>query len=399
VTNDASELSRHWTLDPEVVFLNHGSFGACPSDVLACQSELRARLEREPVRFMMRELEGRLDGARESAARFIGAEPEGLAFVPNATAGVNAVLRSLRLAPGDELVVTDHAYNACRNVLEHAAREAGARVCLASLPFPIAGTDAVVERVMAVVGPRTRLALLEHVTSPTGLVLPLGELVPALRERGVDSLVDGAHAPGMLELDLAVLDPAYYAGNFHKWVCAPKGAGFLYARRDRREGVRPPVISHGANSPRSDRSRYWLEFDWMGTHDPTPALCVPRAIDVVGSLLPGGWPAVRAHNHALALEARRRVAGALGIDAEPAPASMLGSLASLPVPGPVPQLKPAAPIDPLQDRLLEHHHIEVPVFPGPARGQRLIRLSSHLYNAPAQYDRLAAALAQELARS
>ena len=198
-------MRHHWLLDPEIRFLNHGSFGACPRAVLERQSELRARLEAEPVRFFVHELEDLLDEARSRVAEFVGARPEDLGFVRNATSGVNAVLRSLSLRPGDELLLTDHGYNACRNVAEFVAERAGARVVVASIPFPLASEDEVVDAVLAATTERTRVALLDHVTSPTGLVLPIATLVRALDERGVDTLVDGAHAPGMLALDLEAL--------------------------------------------------------------------------------------------------------------------------------------------------------------------------------------------------
>jgi isopenicillin-N epimerase len=396
MSNDASPLACHWTLDPDVVFLNHGSFGACPTAVLERQQELRAELERDPVDFLARRYEQRLDEAREQAARFVGADPEGFAFVGNATTGVNAVLRWLPLEPGDELVVTDHEYNACRNVLDQAAAASGAVVRVARLPFPTASAGELVERIVAELGPRTKLALLDHVTSPTGLVLPLETIVPALRERGVETLVDGAHAPGMLPLDVDALGAAYYAGNFHKWVCAPKGAAFLSVREDLRESVRPAVLSHGANADTRRRSRFRHEFDWVGTGDPTPALCVPTAIEAVAGFVDEGWNAVREHNHALAVDGRRRVADALGITADVAPESMLGSLATLPLPGPMSVPTSALYTDALQEKLYTDHRIEVPIIPWAPLGRRLVRLSAHLYNASEQYDRLGAALAAAL---
>lgn len=386
----------HWSLDPEVRFLNHGSFGACPTAVLEHQSELRARLERQPVRFMVRELGPRLDGTREQLGAFLGAPPGDLAFVRNATSGVNAVLRSLPLARGDELLVTTHAYLACRNALEFVAERAGARVVIADVPFPIEGPDEIIARVMERVTDRTRLALLDHVTSPTGVVLPLATLVDMLGRRGVDTLVDGAHAPGMLDLDVAAIGAAYYTGNCHKWICAPKGAAFLYVRPDRQREVRPLTISHGASSTRTDRSRFLVEFDWTGTDDPTPMLSIGRAIDVMGGLLPGGWPELRERNHALVLEGRDRIARALGVRA-PVPDDMIGSLASLPIPDGSPT-PPSSPLflDPLQDVLLERHGIEVPIVPWPAPPRRLVRVSAQLYNTREEYDTLAEVLGEVL---
>lgn len=387
-----SPFADRWTLDPDVTFVNHGSFGACPRAVLEYQSALRARMERQPVQFLARELEGRLDEARAALAAFVGAVPGDLAFVPNATSGVNAVLRALVFAPGDELLTTTHVYNACKNALHFVAERSGASVVTAAVPFPLDGPEAVVESVLAKVTPRTRLALLDHVTSPTGLVWPIADLVAALAARGVETLVDGAHAVGMLPLDLSAIGAAYYTGNCHKWLCAPKGAGFLHVRRDLQEVVRPLAISHGARLARADRSRFLLEFDWTGTVDPTAYLSVPEAIRVMGAMLPGGWPALRAHNRDLALAGRRALSAALGISA-PAPEAMIGSLAAVPIADGAPE-PPASALycDPLQDTLRERAGIEVPVLPWPAPPQRLLRISAQLYNSSADYERLAAAL-------
>lgn len=383
-----------WRLDPAIAFLNHGSFGACPEKVLAEQQRWRERIERQPVQFFVRDLEQLLDAARSELAVFLGADAEDLAFVPNATAGINAVLRSLSFAPGDELLTTDHAYNAVRNALHFVADRAGARVVVARVPFPVDSAESVLERVLAAVTPRTRLAVLDHVTSPTAVVFPIERLVEELAVRNVDTLVDGAHVAGMLPLDLRALGSAYYTGNCHKWLCAPKGAGFLHVRRDRQALVRPLAISHGANFQRAGRSRYLLEFDWTGTHDPTPYLCVPGAIRFLGGLLPGGWPELRRHNHELARSARRRLCARLGV-AEPCPEEMLGSMATVALRDGT-QEPPSSPLygDPLQTLLLERNRIEVPIFPWPAPPRRWVRISAHLYNTLDEYDRLAEALSE-----
>ncbi len=389
-------LAELWPLDPNVIFLNHGSFGACPTEVLTYQAALRAEMEAEPVRFLSRELDDRLDVARQALAAFIGADPDDLAFVANATSGVNAVLRSLAFAPGDELLTTDHAYAACRNALDFVASRSGARMVIVQIPFPVASPDAVVEAVMAKVTSRTRLALLDHITSPTALILPIERLVRELGGRGVEVVVDGAHAPGMVPLDLGALGAAYYSGNCHKWLCAPKGSAFLWVRRDRRQDVRPLTISHGASVSRPDRSRFHLEFDWTGTADPTGWLTVPRAIEYVGSLMPGGWPALMARNHALALEARRLISAAAGTPA-PCPDDMVGSLASIVLPdGPTQDIGWRRP-DQIQRRLFEDWGIEVPVMSWPAPPRRLIRVSAQLYNRLEQYATLADAVGKELA--
>src|SRR5512141_1521818 len=243
-------MKDHWLLDPSITFLNHGSFGATPRQVLAKQDEFRLRMEREPVRFLVRELEPLLDAARNAVAGFIAADPAGVVFVPNATAGVNAVLRSLDLDEHDQLLVSTQEYNASRNALEYVAQMAGAKIALVEIPFPIASPDVVVERVLERVTDRTKLLLIDHITSQTGLVFPIERIVKEMTSRGIDTLVDGAHGPGMVPLDLRALGAAYYTGNLHKWVCAPKGAAFLYVRENRRYGVRPIAISHGANSTR-----------------------------------------------------------------------------------------------------------------------------------------------------
>ncbi len=395
------DFSQHWLLDPAITFLNHGSFGACPRAVLESQRSWQERIEQEPVRFLHREIEQHLDQARARLAQFVGAPAQDLVFVHNATSGVNSVLRSLSFEPGEELLTTDHEYRASRNALDFVAERCGARVVIAEIPFPLKHEDEVVSAILGKVTTRTRLLLVDHVTSPTALVLPIERIVQEMTARGIDTLVDGAHAPGMLPLDLKEIGAAYYTGNCHKWVCTPKGAALLYVRADRQEGIRPLAISHGATAfkQRSDRSRFQVEFDWQGTVDPSAWLTVPAAIDFMAQLLLGGWHELRERNRMLALRARTHLCEALGI-APACPDSMIGSLATVLLPDSPLTPKPAAPLflEPLQVALFEQHCIEVPVmsFPGPPR--RCLRISAQIYNEFSQYQALARALGDELSK-
>ncbi|HKG55691.1 MAG TPA: aminotransferase class V-fold PLP-dependent enzyme, partial [Candidatus Limnocylindrales bacterium] len=347
-----------WSLDPEVTFLSHGTFGACPEPVVAAQAEWRARIEREPIAFLGRGLDAAMVDARTQVGAFLGADPDDLAFVANATTGINTILRSLEFQPGDELLTTDHDYNAVVNAMAFAASRDGARVVLAHVPLTPGGPAAVAEAILAAATPRTRLAVISHVTSPTALVFPIADIVRELGARGIDTLVDAAHAPGMVPIDISALGAAYWTGNAHKWLCAPKGAAVLHVRRDRQAHVRPLVISHGANDARTDRSRFRLEFDWTGTSDPTPFLSIPAAIGFVEGLAPGGWPEVMASNRALVLAGRQAVASRLGVEPG-AGEALVGAMAAVPLPIPLGGGDAAA--EELRRQLFDEDRIEVPV--------------------------------------
>lgn len=385
-------LRRHWVLAPDVAFLNHGSFGACPKPILELQASLRLQMEAEPVQFLWRRYEERLELSRRQVAKFVGARPQDLVFVTNATTGVNAVVRSLKLKPGDEILSTNHDYNACHNVVVEAARRAGAKLVVAQVPFPLASADEVVDAVVGATTERTRLALLDHVTSNTGLVFPVAKLVRELKGRGVDTLVDGAHAPGMLPLQLSRLGAAYYTANLHKWTCAPKGAAFLWVREDRQREVQPAVISHGNNTTRPGYSAFQDRFDWAGTFDPTAWLCAGEAIRWLGELLPGGWRELRDRNHRLAVNARRVLSGALGVEA-PCPEDMLGTLATLPLPERFQGVPRSEKIDAEQQRLYDRFRIEVPFVRMGRPERRYFRVSAHIYNSLPEYKYLGEALA------
>lgn len=394
--NKANNWLEYWSLDSNVTFLNHGSFGASPLPVLIVQTQLRERLEREPVRFFIREFESLLDEARDKLAEFVGAKSEELAFVSNATTGVNAVLRSLDFSSTDELLTTDQEYNACRNALNFISDRTGAKVMVASLPFPVESPQQIIEAIIKHISPRTKLALLDHISSQTAFIFPIKQLVTELTKRGVDTLVDGAHAVGMVPLNLHQIGATYYTGNCHKWLCAPKGAGFLYVRRDKQQNIHPLTISHGANSTRTDKSRFHLEFDWMGTDDPTAFLCVPEAIKFMNSLLPGGWSELMQKNYSMALAARHLLQEKLGIKNYCCPDEMIGSMALIKLPDRDADEIYSWLIPPLQNDLWEQFRIEVPIVPWPNKRKQLLRISAQIYNSFSQYEYLAEALVKLL---
>ncbi len=367
-------------------------------------------MEREPVRWFGDDLEPALDDARVRVARFLNADPDDLAFVSNATTGVNTILRALRFEPGDRILAADHEYNAILNAASYAASRDGAALDVVALPFPVEGPEQIIERVLDAVRPRTRLVVLSAITSPTAVVMPIVELAHALTSRGLELLVDGAHAPGQVPVDLGALEAAgvsYWTGNAHKWLCAPKGSGILWVRRDRQAVIRPLTISHGANDERADRSRFRLEFDWLGTDDWSAWLSIPTALDVMAGFVSDGWREIRARNHALVISGRDLVCDRLGIE-PPTPDTMLGAMAAIPLPVDPAASDARSPLDrdPLQAALMDRHRIEVPIGPWPTRwtpgrgrsepSGRLLRISAQLYNSLGAYELLADGLAELL---
>ncbi len=374
------DMLSHWLLDPGVTFLNHGCFGATPRRVLEAQTAWRERLEARPVELLDRGCRDLLVEPKRAVGAFIGALPDDFGFVTNATGGINAVLRSLRLEPGDEIVTTDHVYNAVQQTLRYLARMSGARTIRVAVPLPVPGPEHVTDTIAAALTDRTRLVLVDHIGSATGVVFPVKQIVDLCSSRGIDVLVDGAHGPGMLELDLAGLGAAYYTGNLHKWVCAPKGAAFLWVRPDRQSGIHPNTISHFLDEGLAE------EFQWQGTRDITAWLCAPDAIDFMGQF---GWDEVRRHNHELAVWAQGMLSDRWQVAAStPADGSMLGSMATLPLPGGLRER--FADVAALQQHIYDHDHIEVPIIDWTDRWW--VRVSCQVYNERAQYERLGEAV-------
>lgn len=384
----AAPLS-HWRLDPAWTFLNHGSYGATPRLLMARQQALRDLMEEQPVAFMFRHLEPLLDRSRNALAALISASPDDLALLANATTAVATVVASLHLRAGDELLTTSHVYNACRNILQQAADRAGARLVIAEVPFPITSATEVASALLEAVTDRTRFVLLDHITSATGLRFPVESLTAPLESRGIRVMIDGAHAPLSTPLSVATLGASYYTGNCHKWLCAPKGAAFLWVAPALQDTVRPLVVSHGANSPRTDKSRFHLAFDWTGTADATAQLCLPEAIAFMGSLHPDGVNGLMARNRALLLAGRDHLCDRLGL-APAAPDSMLTSMATFVVPD---RLTARYTAEALYDELTLRHRIELPIMSLGEGRPMLFRISAQAYNCIGDYERLADCLA------
>lgn len=380
-----------WLIRNDLDFLNHGSFGATPRCVIENQRHWQTLLEEDPIEFLApeRSLLHKLDSVRKTVAKEINASPQDVAFVRNATEGVNAVVRSLPLQAGDEVLVTNHGYNACINAVAQAAGSAGASITTANIRFPIHSTGEAVQAVEHSITPNTTWMLIDHVTSPTGIILPVADLVKLAHSKNIRVMVDGAHAPGMLPLNLDELKPDYYTANHHKWWCGPKVSGFLYVNKESQDEILPSIISHGANTEGYGPSPFQSQFNWPGTFDPSPLLALPTAIDFLADLYPTNAPnrlaGLMRRNHELAVAGRRVILDKLRLE-EPAPESMLGSLATIPIPAWT-NHSPAQ-IQAVRSVLRSEHGFELPVFRFDAANVCL-RISAQTYNSLKQYERLA----------
>jgi isopenicillin-N epimerase len=369
-----------WPLGEGILFLNHGSFGSPRREILARQAWWRDVIEADPIEHLGRRCREHLAPAREQVASLVGGRPECLGFTTNATEGVNAVLRSIAWRRGDRIVTTTHVYHAVRQSLRRIAGEFGVEVVEVEIPLPIRAAAEVVERIDPLLRPPTRLLLVDHVTSPTAVVFPVQALVDLARERGIDTLVDAAHAPGMVEVDLATLRPAYFAANLHKWVGAPKGAAFLHVDAAHRAQTHPLVTSHFLGEGLA------AEFDWQGTRDITPWVC---AADAVAAGRRIGWARIRAHNATLAAFGEAVLRERLGVAALlPEDRSMHGSIASVALPA---ELRTRfGRVEALQACLRRRFSIEVPIVEW--QEWWLVRISAAPYNRPHEYEQLADAL-------
>lgn len=374
----------HWQIDQTITYLNHGAFGACPQEISDEFRGWQQKLESSPARFILRALDENLAESRRVLSEFTGAEAGGMALVSNATHGVNTVLKSLNFKKSDEVIITNHIYPACLNALRYIQSQQGLVITMVDIPLEGVTAGMITRRVLEAVSPATRLVMLDHVTSPTALVFPVKAIVDELNHRHIESLIDGAHAPGSLPLNIGEINPTYYTGNCHKWMCLPKSCGFLWVRDDARKNIVPLAISHAWG----EKATFEEKFHWQGTADWSAALCIPFAVRLIEKQTAGGWKGWMEQNHQLVTRGRDIVCQALRIT-PPCDSSLLASMAAIPVPGkPQPVSLGYNSVDRLQEWLYQNYAIEVPVFQWPDSNHRVLRISAQQYNYQEQYERL-----------
>jgi isopenicillin-N epimerase len=400
-TTNRAHAPVRWPIEPGLTMLNHGSYGICPEYIHERQSELRRLMDADPIRFFLHHLEELADKSRAALGEFIHADPEDIALVQNATFAVATCLHAIDWRPGDQVLVTDHEYTATLNELERLSRTRGIEVVHAKIPLPVVGPDHIYDTVAGKITDRTRLVITSHITSASALILPVERIVATCRERGIEVLIDGAHGPGQIGLDLRALRPTYYAASCHKWLCTPKGAAFFYADKSVRDRIQPLALSCRVHEKRADRMPFLCDFDYVGTGDYTAALVIPDCIEHLGAQRSGGWAELRAENHAKALAGAKAIRERCELEPtypEELAGTLTGCMYSLLLPANPDRTRPTRYADALHDRIMGEHGIQVPIWTLDAAGARVCRVSAQLYNRAEEYERFGEALAVELER-
>jgi isopenicillin-N epimerase len=381
-----ASAGAEFLLRPGITFLNHGSFGACPRPVFAEYQRWQRTLEEQPVEFLGRRLDGLLAEARAPLGAYLGTAPDNLVFVPNTTYGVNVIAHAFPLAPGDEVLGATHEYGAVERTWTFVCEAKGARYRSQPIALPVTSAEDVIEQLWQGVTPRTRALVVSHITSPTALTFPVAEICRRAAAQGIYTIIDGAHAPGQIDLNLDNIGADFYVGNLHKWLCAPKGSAFLYARPDRQPMLQPLVVSWGWRAITPGPSPFQDYFGWTGTSDPAAYLSVPAAIAFQQQ---HDWPTVRAKCHELALTASQRIGALTGLPPiSPETTDWWGQMRSMPIP------RTDVAREELQRRLWDDYQIEVPIVDW--QDHRFVRISIQAYNTPRDVDRLVDALTQIL---
>ena len=380
-------MRAQFQLQQDVTFLNHGSYGACLHDVTEHQIEMIRSLERQPVKFFNKFLLPMLEDVRQVLGDFLGCSPSNLGFVRNATSGVNSILRQYPFDKGDEMVVTNHGYRACAYASSAVCKDKEVAIKVAEIPFPLKDHHQIMTSIQKCFSNKTKLLMVDHVSSPTGLIFPIKEIIELAHEHQITVIVDGAHAPGMLPLELEGLGADFYVGNCHKWLAAAKSSGFIFMDKRHHCHFRGEVISH-AQDWDSTAPFFQRDGDWPGTWDPSSVLTIPTAISSMRSLF-GSWDALREHNSSLVAAATDLLTSQLGVS-RLAPQYMFGSMVPLPLPLPSSSFD-TAQLGSIKDRLLDEFMIEVPLYLSPNESFSVFRISGQAYNVLEDYKRLAEA--------
>jgi len=380
-----SEYGDLWHLDKSMAFLNHGSFGACPIYILEKQNQYRMQMERQPLKYFIRDADELLYNAKKKLSKFIGADTENMVFADNATAAVNVVMKSFPFKEGDRILITNQIYPACRNTVYKIAEDKKLFIDEVIIPLKINSEDEVTNKIVNQAKPNTVFALIDHISSLPGLIFPVKQIINKLEEKDIVVMIDGAHAPGMIPLELNELNPSFYTGNCHKWMCTPKGSAFLYVRKDMQDIIKPLVTSRRYGEIHTNLSEFQYDFSWQGTRDISSFLTISDSIEYFESVFPGGWNNIMKANHDLVFEAGKKICEEFEIE-QCYPESMIGSIFGIPFfeekESPVGRLNQRSK---LQDKLFHENRIEVMISFYPKAPNRVLRISSQIYNSLEQY--------------
>ncbi len=389
-----SYLAKNWGLNKEIVYLNHGSFGATPTAVLEKQLQYQKEMEAEAVEFYINKLPDLLSESKMALANFVGTDPNHIVFVQNTTTGVNTVLKNLEGKPGDEWLTTNHGYGACVHALKHYAEKQSCTVVTAVIEYPIISEDEMVAAIERSITPKTTIALIDYVTSASAVIFPVKKIIELLQSKGIKVIVDAAHCPGMIDFNIDALQPDFFIANCHKWICSPKGSAFLYVAPQHQHFVTPMVISHYNDSQVGEAAHWSNQFMWDGTHDYSAYLCVKDALEYMPTLHVDGWAGIKKNNRELAFAAATKIAEALKVQL-PAPQALLGAIINIPMPNGETPEKFFHHNQALKNKLFKRYNIEVPVFLFPKAPQQWLRISAQLYNSMEQYEYLIECLKEE----
>jgi isopenicillin-N epimerase len=389
-----SHLAKYWGLNNEIVYLNHGSFGATPIAVREKQQYYQKEMEAEAVEFFIDNLPHLLNEAKLSLANFVGTSTHNVVFTQNTTTGVNTILKNLVGKEGDEWLTTNHGYGACVHAFKHYAAKNKCEVVIAAVDYPVQTEEDIVAAIERSITPKTTIALIDYVTSASAVIFPVKKIIELLHGKGVKVIVDAAHCPGMIDFSIDDLQPDFFIANCHKWICSPKGSAFIYVAPEHQQMIEPLVISHFNDSQVGEAAHWSNQFMWDGTHDYSAYLCVKESLEHMPTLHQEGWAGIKKHNKELAFAAATKIATALKVEL-PAPKELLGSIINIPMPNGEAPEKFFHNNQVLKNKLFKRYNIEVPVFLFPKAPQQWLRISAQLYNSMEQYEYLIECLKEE----